>query len=619
LKLTDSAILRAGTALAALLLVSAGSLTQAAPQFEDATTEAGVVYQQHVPRTPPGCIIMTVMDVYCQTDRMTGGAAVGDVDGDGDLDLFVTRLDAPDILFRNKGDGTFEDGSSEAGFSKFNLQSNAAAFADIDNDGDLDLYVTVVGNQGNAVNNRNYLFINDGGGRFSEEALSRGAHVTSPNYHRSYSAAFGDYDKDGWLDLHVTEWVPPNPSHSRLLRNLGPASPGVFEDVTTAAGATLEGVHGFSTTFTDLDQDGWPDLAVAADFGTSQLLWNNGDGTFTNGTTSAQVGTDENGMGSTFGDFDGDGDLDWFVTSIYDPAPLCDPNNPDLCVWGYTGNRLYRYDGNRTFSDATDAAGVRVGHWGWGTAFFDYDNDADLDLILTNGVDFPVLDLDDPYNADPMRMWENDGSGSMIELSAAVGISDTASGKGLLVFDYERDGDLDIFVINNGGQPRLYRNVGGNARDWLRVNTVGVSSNRDGLGARITLQEQPRGPSQVREMGTSTHFLGQSERTAHFGLRPGTEPVALVRIVWPSGRLQSLGNIPRNSTLTAVEPDCLDSDGDGFCVEVDCNDFDPDIHPGAWEYCDGGDHNCDGRVDATRLRRECSDPARRVYPAGATP
>jgi hypothetical protein len=409
----------------------------------------------------------------------------------------------------------------------------------------------VVGNAGDAVNNRNYLFINDGNGAFSEDAVNRGVDVSSGNFHRSFSAAFGDFDKDGWLDLHVTEWAPPNPSHSRLLRNLGDVSPGHFEDVTIAAGATLEGVNGFGTTFTDLDQDGWPDLAVAADFGTSRLLWNNRDGTFTDGTVAAQVGTDENGMGSTFGDYDGDGDLDWFVTSIYDPGVV--PCGPNSCFWAASGNRLYRYDGSRTFTDVTDSADVRNGHWGWGAAFFDYDNDADLDLVMTNGVDFPALDEDDVFNADPMRMWENDGTGSMTEISATVDLTDTASGKGLLVFDYEQDGDLDVFVVNNAGEPKLYRNIGGNNGDWLRVNVEGVDSNIDGLGAMITVQQEAGGAIQIREIGTSTHFLGQSELTAHFGLAPGAGPVAIVKIVWPTGQVQNLTDVARNSTLMVIE------------------------------------------------------------------
>jgi len=609
MKLYYSTVLRTVITAAALWPAVIGATAQAA-QFEDATVEAGVVYQQHVPVEPPSCILtVDEFTLFCQSDRMTGGAASGDVDGDGDQDLFVTRLDAPDILFLNKGDGTFEDGSSAAGFDNFDLQSNAAVFADIDNDGDPDLYVTVVGNEGETVNNRNYLFINDGDGRFTEEALSRGADISSGNFHRSFSAAFGDYDRDGWLDLHVTEWGPPNPSHSQLLRNLGPASPGHFENVTIAAGVAMEGVYGFGTAFTDLDQDGWPDLAVSGDFGTSRLFWNNGDGTFTNGTGAARVGTDENGMGSTFGDFDGDGDLDWFVTSIYDPGEL--PCTENGCFWAASGNRLYRNDGNRTFSDVTDTYGVRDGHWGWGAAFFDYDNDTDLDLIMTNGVDFPDLDADAPFNADPMKMWENNGSNQMTERSASLGITDTASGKGLLVFDFDQDGDLDVFVVNNAGQPRLYRNVGGNTGDWLRVTTVGTASNKEGLGARITIQQEPGGARQVREIGTSTHFLGQSERVAHFGLQPGSGPVALLQIAWPSGRLQSLASVPRNSSLTVVEADCTDSDGDGFCVALDCNDNDSSTYPGAWQYCDGRDHNCDSVVDAISLRGECRNPARK--------
>jgi len=524
----------------------------AAPKYTDVALEAGVLYQQHVARMPPDCIVtIDVFTDFCQTDRMTGGAAAGDVDGDGDIDLFVTRLDASDILFINNGDGTFIDGSTGAGFDNFNLQSNAAAFADIDNDGDLDLYVTVVGDAGDVVNNRNYLFINQGKGTFTEEAVIRSADIASSSYHRSFSIAYGDYDRDGWIDIHVTEWGPANPSHSRLLRNLGPAFPGQFMDVTNAAGVTLEGVYGFGNTFTDLDEDGWPDLAVSGDFGTSQLLWNNGDGTFTNGTAAAQVGTDENGMGSTFGDYDGDGDLDWFVTSIYDVGPV--PCFATGCPWATSGNRLYRNDGNRSFSDVTDAVGVRIGDWGWGAAFFDYDNDADLDLVMTNGVKFPVLDIDAKFNADPMRMWENDGVGLMSEISAAAGITDTESGKGLLVFDYDLDGDLDVFVVNNGGQPRLYRNDGGNSGDWLRVNTMGVTSNKQGLGARITLQQNLNGPIQVREVGTSTHFLGQSELTAHFGLLPGTGNVASLQVAWPSGQLQILTDVTRNTTITVVE------------------------------------------------------------------
>jgi len=519
------------------------------PHFEDVTAEAGLEYVHHIPTEAPDCIFQAGQ--FCEPERISGGAAVGDVDRDGDPDLFVTRLDAPDILFRNMGDGHFVDATNVSGLAGFDLQSNGAAFADVDGDGDLDLYVTVFGDAGDPVNNRNYLFINDGQGAFQEEALARGAAIESPSQRRGFSVVFGDYDRDGFVDLHVSEWLPFGISHSRLLHNRGAAAPGFFEDVTDAAGVNLQQSDAFGGAFSDLDADGWPDLAIAADFGTSRLFWNNGDGTFTDGTVASGVGTDENGMGSTFGDIDADGDLDWFVTSIFDPEATCDFV---VCNWGYTGNRLYRNDGNRSFSDATDRAGVRDGYWGWGAAFFDYDNDGDLDLAMTNGVDFPGSVVEDVYNQDPMRLWENDGSGTMTEISGRAGLTDTGAGKGLVVFDYDLDGDLDLFVVNNPGAPRLYRNTGGRRGSWLRVVARGQWGNTEGLGARVTVYSSLRTPVQVREIGTSTHFLGQSERVAHFGLGGHPKRIRRVTVKWPSGRVQTFRNIATNQTLVAVEP-----------------------------------------------------------------
>lgn len=580
-----------GCLLAVLLLPAAAApLLRAQPVFKEVSGAAGITYLQHAARRSPNCIFRRNA---CEPERMTGGAAVADVDADGLPDLLVTRLDAPDILFRNRGDGTFEDITAGSGLAAYDVHSNGAAFADIDNDGDPDLYLSVLGPDGDPINNRNYLFLNQGGGTFVEEAVIRGADVGNRFARDGFSVNAGDYDRDGWVDLHVTEWLPRVFSNSRLLHNLGPEKPGFFEDRTVAASVFIDFIRSFSSTFTDLDRDGWPDLAVAGDFGTSRLFWNNGDGTFTDGTKLAGLGTDENGMGSTFGDFDGDGLLDWFITSIDDPARICDSA---ACNWKFSGNRLYRNQGGRRFSDATDAAGVRHGFRGWGAAFLDYDNDGDLDLVMTNGVDFPDLSLEEAFNADPMRFWENDGTGSMTEKSAQVGLTDTGSGKGLLVFDYDTDGDMDIFLVNNAGTPRLYRNDGGNARDWLRVRTVGHASNREGLGAWVEIFPILGGPVQVREIGTSTHFLGQSERVAHFGLGLGRRPVDLVRITWPSGRVQSVLQVPRNSVFIAEEPDCADADGDGFCREIDCDDQHAEIQP-LPEVCDLADNDCDGLID----------------------
>jgi len=555
----------AGTLLLVGAVLALGGRTSDAA-FTDITEQAGLAYAQYAPADPLTCL--TDPDTFsCEIEWMTGGAAVADVDGDGWSDLYVTRLDAHDLLFRNNGDGTFEDATASAGLAGFELQSNGAGFADVDRDGDPDLYVTTIGLGDDPTNARFYLFINDGTGRFTEEAVARGAHVTSSLDRGGYGVAFGDYDGDGWVDIYTTDWRGPTPAvalpHARLLRNRGLEAPGHFEDATEAAGVQIDQspdcvqalrceTWSLAPAFVDLDADGWLDLAIASDFGTSALFWNDGDGTFTDGTAAAGVGTDENGMGSTFGDYDGDGDLDWFVTSIFDPDAICETGP---CAWDSSGNRLYRNDGSRTFTDATDTAGVRDAGWGWGAVFFDADNDGDLDLVATNGVDFPFATIDAPYEHDPMRFWENDGSGGMAEASAAVGLTDTGSGKGLLTFDYDRDGDLDLFVVNNATGGILYRNDGGSANDWLRVRVAGRRSEIEGRGARIEVTPAPGGPTQVRAVGAGSHFLGQSERIAHFGLGPGPGgPVHEVHVTWPSGKTRTWEDVPRNDLLVAAEP-----------------------------------------------------------------
>ena len=285
------------------------------PYFVDVTAESGIDYVQYHLKPQGACLLdggigsSSGRGRYCAPERMSGGAAAADYDNDGLVDLFVTRLDAPDILYRNTGDGRFEDRTEAAGLSDFELRSNGALWADIDNDGDADLYVTTIGDK------RFYLFINNGAGRFTEEGIERGAAIATDEIHVGYSIATGDYDRDGWLDLHVTEWGSDSvisdraPSHARLLRNLGAEAPGYFADVTVSAGvqlddvesqalgdpdsnpmlslsdgAGLNGPFAFASAFTDLDGDGWPDLAVASDFGQSRLFWNNRDGTFTDGS-----------------------------------------------------------------------------------------------------------------------------------------------------------------------------------------------------------------------------------------------------------------------------------------------------------------------------------------------
>jgi hypothetical protein len=487
---------------------------------------------------------------------MTGGVAAGDFDGDGLVDLVFTRMGEIDILYRNLGSGTFEPRTTAAGFTKL-TQTNGVVSGDIDNDGDLDLYMT------GTDTTRNFLYLNDGTGVFADAGAAHTAALSNGVSRFGQGASFGDYDADGNLDLVTASWRDEtSTSQSRLLRNLGSEHSWEFEDITEAAGLNVFRHESHSWRFTprlvDLDHDGHLDLPIASDFMTSQLFWSNGDGTFSDGTTSATVGTDLNGMGSTFGDYDGDGDLDWFITNITSP-----PDRPDA-LGGF--NRLYRNDGNRTFTDVTLEAGVRDSQWAWGTSFFDYDNDGDLDLIATNGWNFSG------WANDQTKLWRNDG-GVFTDVSTAAGIIDTLQGRGLAHLDYDDDGDLDVVVVNNGAAPVLYRNDS-NEGAYLRIDVEGVLSNRDGIGAWITVTpnfEQPA-QRQVWEVDGGSSFLSQNERTAHFGLGDRTDPVDLVTIEWPSGLVQHLFDVAIDQKLNVLETDqwaLADFNSDGVVDDAD--------------------------------------------------
>jgi hypothetical protein len=343
-----------------------------------------------------------------------------------------------------------------------------------------------------------------------------------------------------------------------LLRNRGAEGPALaahFEDVTHAAGVALAnadppGDLSFASTFSDLDDDGFADLLVASDFGTSRLYWNNGDGSFSDGTRTAGVGLDENAMGHSVGDYDGEGDLDWFVTSIH-----CTDRDP-FSDCPLAGNRLYRNEGGRAFSEVAAAAGVADGDWGWGASFFDYDNDGDLDLAMTNGIRFagPAFAS---FLTDPARLWRNQGDGVMSDATVQSRLIDHGDGKGLLVLDYDNDGDQDLFVVNHVAGGRLFRNDGGNRNGWLRIELRGSTSNRQGIGARVTVQPAQGGPLIVRELRAGSNFLGQDEPVLHFGLGQIDHAVAEVRVVWPTPgarKQQVLRNVAPNQTLRLSEP-----------------------------------------------------------------
>ena len=514
--------------------------------FTDVTAAAGI---NHIQMDPE------LIDVLPGEAFFAGGAAAGDFDGDGHVDLVFTRVNDNDIFYRNLGNGTFEAHTTTAGFV-IPTYTNGVVSGDVDNDGDLDLYMTSVGYT------RNYLYLNNGSGYFTDAGTSHPAALANGVVRSGQGASFGDYDNDGYLDLVTGDWGNSVAnSQSRLLHNLGAAQPGGFEDVTLAAGIDTyrkDRSYRYAPRFVDLDRDGRLDLTFAADFETSQLFWNDGDGTFTDGTLAAGVGTDQNGMGTSFGDYDGDGDLDWFITNITNPPGIPGP------FGGY--NRLYRNDGNRTFSDVTEVAGVRDSRFSWGTTFFDYDNDGDADLAATNGYN------GEGWVDDRTFLWRND-DGVYTDVSDVSGITDTQQGRGLIHLDYDEDGDLDLLVVNNAAAPNLYRNDGGNANHYLRIKTEGTFSNRDGIGTWITVIPDLANPDHqlVWEIDGGSSFVSQSEHMAHFGLGSVADAVDLVRIQWPaSGIVQELRNVPPDQVLTVVERHPCDFNNDG---QIDAADY----------------------------------------------
>ena len=393
---------------------------------------------------------------------MSGGGAVLDFDGDGDQDLFmVTGGGAPDRLYRNDGDGTFTDVARAAGVARVHRGQGAAA-GDVDGDGDPDLFVASHGPAGEPRPGFHLLYRNDGPTgedgmvRFTEIGRPAGVATTSAGIESGMGGSFGDYDLDGDLDLFVAAWSGEVDGNT-LFRNDGVAD-GVprFTDVTDEAGLAGPGVRGFTPIFADANGDRYPELLLAADFGMSRYYVNRGDGTFAERTAAAGAGLDENGMGATAGDFDGDGTLDWYVTSIHTAHPP--PKS------GGTGNKLYLNRGDGTFAEIATDAKVKRGGWGWGAVAIDHDLDGRLDIAATGGWN--------EANAAGVLEWAEQRSvlfGNMerrldpelplfADRTGPAGFAHRGQGRGMVHLDYDDDGDQDIVIFNNQGRPALLRN-----------------------------------------------------------------------------------------------------------------------------------------------------------------
>lgn len=477
---------------------------------------------------------------YSQTrDMMPAGVSAGDIDNDGDIDLIVPQGDyLPLRLLRNRGDGTFESAASQHGLSIIGNVAAGAMLVDLDGNGYLDLVLTGLRGFGTR------LYLNNAG-QFSDATLAWGLSTSTID---AFSAASADIDGDGDLDLAVSHWDNSNavPGHAgHLWKNQGTS----LVDISTSAGLGV--LQGTDLTFTpllaDMDGDHRPDLLLASDFKTTRAFHNLGNALFEQ-WNSAQF-DDENGMGADVGDFDNDGDLDWFVSSIYDPAGV--PSGGQ----GYTGNRLYRNDGGGVFVDVSQAAGVRQGYWGWGSCLADFNLDGWLDIFHVNGMPFGAHPV---FGSDPARLFVNQGNGTFVEDSVNLGVADTGQGRGIACFDYDRDGDLDIYLTNNEGVAKLFRNDAPPGRRGLGVALRQAGSNSHAVGAELRLWRG--GSSQFQALVAGRGFQASAPIEAHFGLGTATVADAL-DIRWPDGRTTRIAYPRAQALLVIDDPDRIFTEG----------------------------------------------------------
>ena len=427
------------------------------------------------------------------------GTCVADYDGDGFQDVYLTAF-GPNVLARNNGDGTFTDATARAGVGDPRWSTNCA-FADYDRDGDLDLYVA------------NYL-------AFSEQTIpKRGA--TAACKYMGIDVMCGPRDLTGEPDV--------------LYRNNGD---GTFTDATGPAGITDPGHYGFGVLFSDLDDDGWPDIFVANDSVPNLLFRNNRDGTFTevglrSGIALSGDGKAQAGMGVDAADYDRDGRMDVIVTNF-----------------SHDYNTLYRNGADGLFTDVSYEAGIATAalpYLGWGTGFADFDNDGRLDLFVANGHVYPEVDrhgLGTKY-LQRNQLFRNTGKGRFRDATneAGPGLLIEKSSRGAAFADFDNDGDVDVLVINMNDRPTLLRNDTDSGNAWIGLELAGKPPNRGAIGARVFLEEGSASPSAEVRAGGS--YLSHNDLRVHFGLGRRAE-VPPVRVRWPDGLVERFEGLAPN-------------------------------------------------------------------------
>ncbi|MEO0469678.1 MAG: CRTAC1 family protein [Bacteroidota bacterium] len=429
-----------------------------------------------------------------------GGVSFVDFDQDGWDDISLASDQNQPLTFLRNQNGLFFNKVMLSGVNE-TQQSTQIIWVDYDNDGDLDLYVA------NA-NSASRLYRNEGNLQFTDVTYLSWLPLTPMP---TYAVCWGDYDRDGWLDLYVTNRVTSQyPFSNYLYRNKGNGS---FENVTLQAGVADSAKAPLAVCFTDINGDLYPDIYIAQDkFYGNTLLRNNGDGTFTDISQSSNTDVQMDGMGIANGDFDNDGDLDFYVS-----------NSPP-------GNKLFVNNGDETFMEKADAVGVGFYGTGWGTNFLDFDNDRDLDLYAS-GLWFSAT------AQPPSTFFVNKGDGTFTSPLNVGFQGDTARSYGNAIGDINNDGFPDI-MVNNLGQPGsiLWQNSG-NASHWLKVRLTGQQSNRQGVGSWISCWQN--GEKQVRFTQCGISYMGQNSRSEFFGLA-NNSAIDSVVVHWPSGRRTSV-------------------------------------------------------------------------------
>ena len=515
--------------------------TDATAVFNDVSQNAGLCYDT------------TISPLDGTTARVSGGIAVSDYNADGRLDIYVTHgRNNLGKLFSLQPDGSFSDTTEQAGITSLSA-GHGGVFLDINLDGLPDLLS--IQEPPSVVQ----VFANNGDGSFTDISESTGLNLTKS----TLSVAAGDHDLDGDLDLFFTHWDPIN-KQNRLeffWQNQGAGNfidisdtvdIGTFTPVEEGDEPQLKYEYSFTPVFADFNNDRFPDILLSADYGYSKVLVNNAGTGYVDYTPPTI--NDRSGMGGTVADYDNDGDLDWFVSAIGDTR------EEFLFIGLLNGSRLYQNDGEGNYTNVTKAAGVTQTYWGWGTCFADFNNDGFQDIFTVNGYDGWTEEQSvnrsyERFNDDRAVLYINNGDSTFTERGVELGITHTAMGRGLVCYDYDQDGDLDMLIANSGESPSLYRNNSfADGNNFLNITLKGSAVNPQAVGAQIYITVN--GKEQMRELQLGNNYVSQSPVDAHFGIADN-QTVEQVRIVWPglAAQTSELTNVKANQFLVIYQPE----------------------------------------------------------------